>query len=1217
MWSKVAKLASPAPRKTAPPRTPLTAEEVFHQLSNLSKDPSATTSPDGSRDEADRLLDALLRRLKAEEAEGNVSSRVGPSLEVILRDNPLVQLVELVKGDESSGVREALLRWYGRTATELDEAWLTHAAVNKPLVALLRHYVETQEVLAPEEEVLVVEAMSSIAERIRTKPELLAIFFRDKPSTSRRPDLSARINAAMSRSVVGSLPDPPSSPTLSQSAMSDVSRPFSASNTSTMSPRRRAEHDFVLFSSLLRFIHREGQLGDIARSGILTLVDIALSLSAPYSASFTPLSSSAATLIPPVAAREAVLSFAEYLLDSDFAEVLGAGLGALYGNLPGKLVVQSADANQADATEGVPSTNGGMVLGGMGALHDEENAEDVRRRKEEEEARLRAAGYGLSGSTEFREALDNFLKLVEFTQDVLRLCDSIAASTSENMDDGEDVRQQRLIVNALTLAILDSIRKLFLESVLYPSVLECSEADGSAVAVLSYIDSILGAVDEGSKLEATILAFLFGEDDSRPLETISPNLRVADPSPSLLLPRKANVKRRKSSALLLVERSTKPSSDYFTSDGRCTLRDLLTAHIDSPSPSTSSAALKLFQTLLTKHDRWSVALLDPVLDASATSFPVTLRQHAATPAAADDVEADESTVSRPTAASPDDESDEEDFVYPTSSPITPTVAGRESVFDKTPAALRSVLRSTCPATPSASLHRDTLDTLLSLIGNIDPSYRKMRSAGGGSEITTTGFANYLRDAEASLAGDAGFRRGLMASMDEVREASHALERLLWDRRRTGLFGASRSLTGQECANAKTGYRHKLRPSTKLVALLLDSFSAFFSHPPDVNLALTAVLAALALSPYRALEGWLLPVVKPSSHALSSDQLLYRGGRLGELSRSDDGDDRSVDHELEERSRRDALFAPLSPSPNIFTEDAPASATRAALATADCLLAILDALAKSIEQYRSTIPQFDDYLSQRRQGLFFADNLADALESGNLGAAAVEESAFVPPPSDLPSSLPTTAPKKSPGLGFGAFFSPRRPAHKRSPSSPNAFATPTRPSQLRRSTSEESLVGPRTPPSRPPAARVSASVRADGQQGTASPFAAHYRETGAITVKPVVVATPARTQQSRLALSTSDGDEYDERDSNGPADSPTKHLSGRSPVASASQGPSSSSATSTSPSAPRSSAKDAAIKPVSLSAILDNVIVLEEFVKEIAAIVYVRRAIGIDAVSFVD
>lgn len=132
MWSKVAKLASPAPRKTAPPRTQLTAVDIFHQLSNLLGDSDATTSLDAVAEDAERLLGVLLKRLKAEEAEENGSS-LGPSLEAILRDNPLAHLVERVKADGSSGVPEVLLRWYGRTVAELDEAWLTHAAVNKPL----------------------------------------------------------------------------------------------------------------------------------------------------------------------------------------------------------------------------------------------------------------------------------------------------------------------------------------------------------------------------------------------------------------------------------------------------------------------------------------------------------------------------------------------------------------------------------------------------------------------------------------------------------------------------------------------------------------------------------------------------------------------------------------------------------------------------------------------------------------------------------------------------------------------------------------------------------------------------------------------------------------------------------------------------------------------------------------------------------------------------
>ena len=50
------------------------------------------------------------------------------------------------------------------------------------------------------------------------------------------------------------------------------------------------------------------------------------------------------------------------------------------------------------------------------------------------------------------------------------------------------------------------------------------------------------------------------------------------------------------------------------------------------------------------------------------------------------------------------------------------------------------------------------------------------------------------------------------------------------------------------------------------------------------------------------------------------------------------------------------------------------------------------------------------------------------------------------------------------------------------------------------------------------------------------------------------------------------------------------------------------------------ATDASIRgrgAVSLSTLLDNVIVLEEFVKELAAVVYVRRALGIDPVRRVD
>ncbi|GAA5941303.1 hypothetical protein JCM3775_001536 [Rhodotorula graminis] len=1214
MWSRVAKLASPAPRKPAAPITPqLSTPDVVAQLEALL---ASSPAPAAVAPALDQLLDAL----KADSAQATTADVLPEGIEHLLREGSLGTLVGLVEHD--AGLREELVRWYGRAIIELDEGWLSHSAVNRPLVRLLRRCVDEEGGLSRAEELVVVQVMCTVAARIKTRPELLAIFFREKPPRASKKDAAAHRPIPLS-----SLSDPPVSPTLSQATMSDTSFAFSASHTSAGSPRRRAEHDFLLFSYLLRFIHREGDVGDSAREGVLSLVDVALG----YPAQYTPSLDTSGGLSPmttaPAAAREAVLAFAEYLLDSDFADVLGAGLGALYGLLPTKLVVR-ADATATSGTApGEAQVTGGMVLGGMGALHgDEADAEAAERRREDDEARLRAEGYGVTGTAEFRDGLDGFLKLVEFTRDVLRRCtDGLALG---DKDDSDDARQQHLVMTALTGAILSAVRELFLQSVLYPSVLECSDADGSAVAVLTYLDALLAVVPEGSKLEAAVLGYLLADDSAAdhaaspaPRRPRPPHTSSSTSTPPTFL---SKIKRRKSSALLLVER-TAPSpaaaaGDYYTSHGRFSLRDLLVSHVNSSSASTAAAALKLVQTVLVRHDRWSMALLDPVLDEAATSFPITLRASPVALADDDDDDSDDEPPRRHPALDTDDNSDSDEFVYPThDGPSTPRT-GRSSAFAKTPAAaLRPLLGMPLPSTPSVALHLDLLDTLLSLVGRIDPTYRRMRAVGGGSEMVTTGFANYLRDAEASLASELGFRRGLRASPDEAREAAVPP---VEPRRRSTLFGPSKpSLSARDFAAAKTGYRHKLRPTAELVALLLESLAGFFSHSPDVNLALTAVLAALALSPYRSLDGWLLPVVRQSKTAVSG-----ASPRPRRSPRSDDGDDRSDDYEVDERSRHAAL---LSPHPThvltgaASTGTAPPSATRAALASSDSLLSTLDALADSIEQYRLTIPRFDKYLAERREGLFFAENLAEALEGDELGAA-LDDTAFAPPkPPVLPSPSLDAATKKSPALGgLGGFFSPRRPsaAHRRTPSTPAAsFHTPPRShaqraSHLRRSASDESLA-PASPSPRggggglapPPPPRASAG------QGPASPFAAHYRETGAITVTPVVVASPAPRR------TVDDDGEGDEREAVGPPDSPTRRLSSRARAAS----PSARSSASSSFPPPsttatrRSPSTVAATATVSLSTVLNNVILLEEFVKEVAAIVYVRRAVGIDAVRFVE
>lgn len=887
-------------------------------------------------------------------------------------------------------------------------------------------------------------------------------------------------------------------------------------------------------------------------------------------------------------------------------------------------------------------------------MHAEEEAEALERKREEEDDRLRAGGYGLSGSEEFREGLDGFLKLVEFTQDILRRSTESVLLTREGGGDGdvddtqaESERQQRLIMNSLTAAVLGAVRNLFLQSVLYPSILECSEVDGSAVAVMSYLEAILGVVQEGTKLEGAVLAFLMAEDgDADPPSQPRPRPSNASTSSSpannlLALPSSSSqVKQRKSSALLLIERSapTHDSSDYFTSLGRFSLRDLLLSHLHSPSQPTSTAALKLLQVMLTQHDRWSLALLDVALDDGATSFPIALRE-APDLELDDDDESDDEFRYRMTAQRDDSSDDDDEFVYPSStSPSTPRA--KPTAFTHTPArAHRRLLGTPLPSTPSVTLHLDSLDTLLSLVGTIDPSYRRLRAMGGGSgsEMLTTGFANYLRDAEATLANDAGFRRGLANPPTTYEENERPHPR----RRRSALFGSAVALGGRDFAQAKSGYRHKLRPTAKLVALLLESLAAFFSHTPDVNLSLTAVLAALATYPFRSLEGWLLPVVRSPRGELGDDGLPRRDAEQYGSPRSSDGDDRSVDFEVDEHSRHNALLSPL-PAPRSSSSlfgfspsksDAPPSATRAALPSSNSLLSILDALAKSVEQYRRTIPEFDKYLAERRQGLFFAENLADALQADEGGGGGIlEENAFGPPPASAPLPPPVPAPTVLPpkksgggGLGLGSFFSPRRPTHGRSPSSPvNAFSTPTKgassapnlPSKLRRSASNDSLALPSSPTlgSNGAAASLAPPTTTGVKDGPASPFAAHYRKTGGITVTPIVVGTPS-SLRSRVGADEEEED-GDEGLPDG-LDSPTKRLSSARPSRKTSPSRLSSSTSSSLPTSQgKPSVPPSSPPTVSLSTILDNVIVLEEFVKELAAIVYVRRAVGIDAVRFV-
>lgn len=249
-------------------------------------------------------------------------------------------------------------------------------------------------------------------------------------------------------------------------------------------------------------------------------------------------------------------------------------------------------------------------------------------------------------------------------------------------------------------------------------------------------------------------------------------------------------------------------------------------------------------------------------------------------------------------------------------------------------------------------------------------------------------------------------------------------------------------------------RHRLDLTSPILPMLTFSLAEFFHHSPVHNLALTAVLASLAACAYRSLESWLLP------------------GLL-----------------LKQAAPEQHLVQSISPVLD---------------SSEGVVIALVRGLVEEVAHYRRSIDGFDRYLAERRQGLMFVDNLADALDHDDFGIQASSD-----------EQSPTTSLRE----GF---------------------------------------------------LRPSATAAGD----LISPFALHYRQTGAITVLPASVDVPSRYRHGSYNFSGSEDE-----------------VIRPSPAMSRSNTPLS----------------------ISLSTLLDNVVVLEEAIKELVAIVHCRRSLGIDSI----
>ncbi|KAG6832405.1 hypothetical protein H0H92_002673 [Tricholoma furcatifolium] len=945
-------------------------------------------------------------------------------------------LVRLSETDRPFGIQAEVLRAVQNMVVLMDEQFLVHSAVHRAVLRLLRNCAgdDIQEQLDGRK--VMGAARNSVqgqpseyeedCSRIRTYRELLMIFFHDKHwhrsetlfsveelDEDEDDDESEQVEANDEPPAVSSGSRGPS-PTPSQTTI----------KSAPVLSKKKTEYEFLLFNYLLRFVHREGQIGDFARAGLLFLMDVAMS---PGGDANDPESEG----VPQDPVEDAALALAEYILDGDFSEVLGAGLGAVYSLLPTKLVFHPT----AVSSETSGAT---MSIGGNPSETDEE-----REKQEEEREKSRALGVEDASNPDFKARVDHFLKLMEFLQDVLR----------RNVPNSLDA--SALVGSAIVQSILDAVRRIFLENVLYPTILECSDADGSAVAVMSYIEVMIRTLRQG-QLADTFVDFLLSEDNDD-VRSRRRSFSSSQNGQTRQTDKQNKLRRRKSSAMLLLEMeapTSRKESEYFTSMGRFTLRDLLLTNLKSSSQPTATSALQLLQSLLLHQPRITIdRLLIVILDPTATSFP-----H---PAMFSSLAMNMATE------------DDNTFVYPG------TV--NAEVGTGAPQFLQ-------PET-TFSTHEREMGLYLTLVSRVDPSHN--------SDTFSTGYDHYLADALVSIQTQLAYQ-----------------------------------ITDEDInSDARQKSKHRLNVHDPILTVILEALRRFFSNTPEFNIALTGVLATLAVHPNRSLAGWMTFGTNDVHHKEETSS--------GSTSGGDDGDDRSIDFSIEAKLANDSNLLPAS---SMDEKSRPVIHT------------IFHSLVTQLEHYRTSVDNFDRFLLERRQGLLFSENITDAL---NVSLDITSD-----PLPDIPPLEPSSTPNKAKSKASTA-------------SSLVSFLTPKK-----TKVSAASLQPDPPTPSK-------------NKRGIANPFSRHYQDTGAIVIEPFIASIPSSSSwtpaqsttwtASEEDVFTSSGWNDDAHSSNGEHEHTSR------------------------PSKPTS---------VTLSQLLDNVVILEESMKELVAIIHARRSLGIDSVRYI-
>lgn len=744
------------------------------------------------------------------------------------------------------------------------------------------------------------------------------------------------------------------------------------------------QYTFLLFDFLIRLLHRHGRIGELARMGLLFIIDLAMSTAKIRIASnaapptFPELVSSKLKSTPATGTtkrsarkpkRKAVigqsdrLSLLSYIEDSDFADVLGAGLGAAFAVLPSHVYVPIPGMS-ATLAEASVSPQSPTFEAHEGTSHT-----------------IREHGIAIYSDQEVKESLELFTAIIEFATDVTRKApnvtkqDPISKHTPDTSTSSVSDRMQSLVKS-----IRASFGSVFLQNALVPRVLDAASPtteDAAIIAVLTYIDTLIKSlVPETPLFEEALLGLLACQEGDKTVSKETSAIRDS--------------LRRVLSYALTSHAGSKQSPSHHTGPLS-----------NSLSTSMQLCALRLLSTLLERADWASLELFSIYPSIGCTTFPFHIPED----------EGDKDAFVYPD----DEDSDRDSFVYPNEEDHRKSIAAftasaahvRPRKTARQGLQLNLFLKLVSPAQKSATLptytersHRKSSSRHSSKSSLDAPrSYADMTSHNGMS------FEKYLKQAEISIQRDQSFSRGiaiLAAAAPSQSEPvpSHNIPKILSMMSPSIQIGDQSMESGtsslqSDATSASDGLlppvedrmvQHKLILHLGLLAQLDSLLSTFFINEPAVNLSLSRVLAKLAICPYRDLSGWLLP--EGAGVSLLALQALGLIEKLGIATmKGDEGGLASTTTRQNNENSKVTDWLRQNSYTHQAVQDCEDSGLELATSNSSILARYATLLKEVEDSHRSQIKDFDRLLHERRQNMLFVEDLAEAMQGGSAASGS--------------------------------------------------------------------------------------------------------------------------------------------------------------------------------------------------------------------------------------